>query len=264
MDGHRRGAMVLLAAAAALAACGCEGQVSPEAKQLWQSGLQAYNRDDDRTAIVCMDKFLQDNARSRWAGRAFHLRGLAKYRLKDYEGAKSDLSAAADRDDEPRVAAQAYKALGDLAYERDELALAEQNYVRALERMDRGQTGADEAMYRLGCLYQRQGRWSDADRQFDRLIYVYDGSALARQAARRTHCAAWTIQAGAFDNLGNAQRAAGTLKTRHLPAEVQPDLRDGQGVFRVLVGRHQTYEGATAELPVVRKHVGDAYVVPTE
>lgn len=242
---------------------GCNGALSPQAGQLLSSGYAAYNNGDDQAAVNRMDSFLQANARSRRADEAYYLRGLARYRLKDLPGAKADLDEALGRTQRKDLRARTLLALGDLAYQSDQMALAENMYRRASADLKRGEKASGQAHYQLGVVLQRQGRWNDADLQFDRVIYLFEGSQRAGLAERRVRCVAWTIQVGAFRNKKLADAAAERLRAENLPANVKCLLSGGQPMFMVQVRRYPTYEQAAVALPGLKRHKSDAFVIPT-
>ncbi|MDY6913578.1 MAG: SPOR domain-containing protein [Planctomycetota bacterium] len=247
----------------AINSVGCADQLSPQAKQLLQSGCSAYNQGDDEAVIRQMDAFLRDNDSSSHSGKAYYLRGLAKYRLKDLDGAKADLREALARTDSEDVRAKASLTLGELAYEADDMAMAEHMYRMAQSNIEQGKAPSDHAHYRLGCVLQRQGRWADADIEFGRVTYFFNGSELAKRAGRRTHCTSWTIQAGAFRRKGSATAAAAKLVSKNTLAVSRGVLYDGKPMFVVQVGRYPTYEQAIAELDKVKSKTGDAFVTVT-
>jgi len=241
---------------------GCNGQLSPQAKELLLSSYSAYERGDDRATIRYASMFLKDNARSRRADEAHYLRGLAKYRTKDAAGAKEDLNAALDGTKNQSLRGKALTALGDLAYDADDMALAEQMFRQALAYIEPGKKPGDHAHYRLGCVLQRQGRWRAADLEFDRLIEQYRRSDLVPLASRRTHAGAWTVQAGVYQAKARADKAAAALSAHALPARAEPIPAEDELRFVVRVGRYPTYAQAVRMLPKVKRHVGDAFVFP--
>jgi len=246
-----------------IAGMGCEGPLSPQARQLLQEGYHFYQAGRDAEAIEKLDRFLVDNAKSNRADEAYYLRGLAWSRQKDSAQAKSDFQAAVDTTQNVSLRAKAQVGLGDLAYQEDQMALAENLYRRALGDIEQGQEPSDHAHYRLGCVLQRQGRWAEADVQFDRVVYLFADSELAGLARRRTHSTAWTIQTGAFREKIRADRAAAPLRDIGLSAFTQPLLQDQRPLFVVQVGRFDTYEQAAASLSEVQKHQPDSFVITT-
>lgn len=241
-------------------AAGCNGTLSPEAKQLLLSGYASCNKGDDRATIRHMDEFLVANSRSRRANEAYYLRGLAKYHLKNHAGAKADLQAALSSPQHKESRMPALLAMGDLAYETDDIDLAAEMYRQALGLIGQGQKPSDHAHYRFGCVYQRQGRWGDADVQFSKVINFFRVSKLAGLARRRIHCIAWTVQAGSFERKANAERLRKKLAESALAAEVQIDLQKGRLLYLVQVGRYPSYERAASLLPRVKRHSSGAFV----
>lgn len=242
---------------------GCNGHLSLRAKALLHSGNEAYKQGDYQTTVAEMDAFVKEVGRSRRAGEGYYLRGLAKLKLNDTKGAKVDFDQAAERTQDRQIRAHCLNALGDMAWDEDDMDQAAGCYAEALESTDRGRKPADHSQYRLGCVLQRQGKWHDADLRFSRLDYFFRGSELAMRAARRINCRAWTVQAGAFSDKGSADTAAEKLRRAKLPATVEPTLSREKLIFVVQVGRYAAYEQAVGALEGVRQHVDDAFVITT-
>jgi len=244
------------------AGLGCNGKLTPQARELLLSSYLAYGRSDDATTIRNTTQFLALNPRFQRADEAYYLRGLARYRKKDRAGAKADLAAALKRTKNPDLRAKALLTLGDLAYDEGDMALAQEMYGQSLAHLKRDATPADHANYRLGAVLQRQGRWSEADVHFNRLLELFPRTELTRRAARRVHCTAWTVQAGAYGDKKQADRSAARLTRRGRPAAVAAMLEAGRPIFVVQVGRHSRYEEAVRSLAAVRPHARDAFVFP--
>ncbi len=242
---------------------GCAGQLTPEAQQLLQEAYELHGGGNDEVAIQALDRFLRDNRRSSRADEAYYLRGMAKYRLKNISAAKADLNTAIGRTDNKELRINARIALADLAYAEDDVGLAENMYRQALVDIEEGKAPSDHAHYRLGTLLQRQGRWEEADLQFDRVAYLFADSQLGRASARRTRSTAWTIQVGAFESKARSDLAAKHLRVKELPTVSKAILLDGRLVFVVQVGRFSTYEQALAVLDDARELEGDAFVTTT-
>jgi len=251
--------MALVCALCMLA--GCQGHLSTQAKQLLQSSYDRYAAKDDLAVIRQTDAFLAENAGTGRANEAYYLRGMAKKRIGD-AGAKEDLQAAASKTKNADMRARAKVALGDMAYDEDDMALAENMYRQALGDIEQGQKPSDHAHYRLGCVLQRQGRWHDADVQFDKVGYLFPDTELARKSALRTHCVVWTIQAGAFADKSRADAVAKGLSSENLPALSHAVVRDGKLMFLVQLGRFATYEQAAAALPRAQSRHTGAFVTP--
>ncbi len=242
---------------------GCNGEATPEGKILLQNAAAAYGNGQYEATVRNVDAFMIENAKSSRADEAFYLRGLARYRLKQYDAAVSDLEQAIDRTKIARIKSNSLNALGDIAYDRNNMVLAGHLYEQALENTERGKKPADHSCYRLGCTLQRQGRWAEADPYFQKVIYFFDGSELAKLASRRVNCVAWSIQAGAFEKKANAEKAAAEFAGSGIQATALPVVESGKLVYIVQVGRYATYEQAVATLDKVRKTKGDAFVVTT-
>jgi outer membrane protein assembly factor BamD (BamD/ComL family) len=244
-------------------AAGCNGQLSPEAQKLLAAGKLAYKNGDDVNAVRNMELFLKDNVRSKQADEAFYCRGLAKYRMGNLAGAKADLQEALDRAGSKPVKIASILALGDLAYDTNDTTVSEKMYQDVLKEIDRDKKPADQASYRLGCTLQRQGRWTEADSYFDRVMFLFDGTELARRSAQHVRCRAWTIQAGAYGEASRADAVVGDLTSKKLPAERRMYLRDGKPIFLVSVGRYPTFKQAEADLPKVKHYYADAFITTT-
>jgi len=242
---------------------GCMLGLSQHAQKLCADGLSSYEQGDYAATVRYMDEFLRDNPRSRETGRGYYLRGQAKFQLQDYQGAKADFEQALKRVKDKTTRANSLAALGDIAWNSDDMTAAENMYRQALIYCSRDARPADHACYRLGCVLQRQGRWRDADAQFNRVVYFFAGSQLAGRAGRRLHARRWTIQAGAFRIRKLADEFAGRLRKQNLPAVARPVASPDRPVFAVQVGRYQTYDQASAALQSVRRLADDAFVTVT-
>ena len=247
----------------AAGAAGCNGRLTPEAERLLSDGIAAYKGGDDARAVRSMDLFLRDHAASKRADEAYYYRGLAKYRSKNLAGAKADFQQALDRTREEAIRVGAKVALGDLAYDTGDMAAAEKAYMDALKDIERGEPPSDHVHYRLGRALQRQGRWREADSHFDLVVFLFEGTELARRSLRYVRSNAWTIQAGAFEDASRAGAVVAKLETTGLAARRQPTLRGEKLLFVVNVGRYETYPQAEADLQKVRRHYPDAFLTTT-
>ncbi len=247
----------------AFASIGCNGELPPHGKQLLLSANQAYLTGEDAKAIEYADTFLRDFYRTRYAGEAYYLRGLSRYRRKELKTAQQDFLLAVEKTEDDHLRGNAYKAMGDLAFESGDMALAQSSYVGALDNLELQRAPADQVHYRFGQVLQRQGQWAQADTQFNRLIDLFAGGDYAALAEKRVHSSVWTIQAGVFSRKDRAGSATEKLRTLRLPATQQATMINGQLRFVVTVGRYLTYEQAIAALPEVKKHQKDAFVTTT-
>jgi len=241
---------------------GCQAGLSPQAKQLLAQGTDAFGRKQYAQVVEQMNSLIRTYGQSKGIESAYCLRGRAKHRLGDVAAATSDLERAASAKD-TAVRAEALVELGDIAYEAGDMALAENRYREALKDIATDDPLFAHCCFRLGCVLQRQGRWDDADRQFNKVIYHAEGSQLAVQASRRVHKTHWTIQAGAFEHKQRAQAEADRLGGESLEVRIWPEKAGKKLLFILQVGLFPTYEQAAAELPKVRKYKPDAFVTVT-
>lgn len=278
--------MILLLTAAAVYGCGEPEAPGPSAlrtAEVLRAAQAAYSRGDDEEVVARMDRLLRDGD-ARPNPEALYLRGLARYRLARRvsvgEGtpgpgqarslraaARRDFERALERTGHPSVRAKALTCLGDLAYDAGATTKAEEHYRDALGLAASNSPAAAHARYRLGCALQRQGRWNEADVQFDRLLWSPPAEEaeggqgrddpppahaparavpppIAELAARRTHAVAWTVQVGAFRDAERARNEARRLRREGQDAVVRPGDANGRPVFRVQVGSYRTYTEA--------------------
>jgi tetratricopeptide (TPR) repeat protein len=252
---------------------GC-GQTSAQGVRLLDQAYASYQNQDDPAVIRDTNAFMASDSRSNRIDEAFYLRGLARQRSKDIPGAKTDLTEAARRT--KWLKAQAHLALGDLAWDSEDMSEAEAMFTMSLGEMgspdnvksatsqDRSLGDRAHAEYRLGCIYQRQGRWLEADEKFDRVIHEAKDSRLAQQASLRVHCRAWTVRACTLSRSDGGPHAIATLKAHGLSGVyMQPTQINGTLKYVVQVGRYPTYDQANAVLHKVREIYGDANLFPT-
>ena len=136
-------------------------------------------------------------------------------------------------------------------------------YQAALDTLPQDRRPADEALFHLGDLLQRQGQWVEADLRFDRLLYLFGDSAYADEVRSRIRGRAWVVQAGAFAQRQNAEAMAKELAAAGVPTRVVP-IREGLLAVRDASGqeegRYSTYSQAAARLGDVRRLAKDAVV----
>ncbi len=255
-------AAVLVGALAGAVGCGPQ-PLTPEARLLLESGIEAFDRHDDDAAVERLDTFLRDYSRMQRADEAHYYRGLAHYNLGHTLAARVDLQRARSRTREDQLRGKALIGLGNMSYDGGDMAEAERMFMQSLDNLQRGQPPRDQALFRLGEALQRQSRWPQANRYFNQLIGDFEGSGLAAQAALRVNAQHWTVQAGQFDNTSHAKELAATLDQAHLPTALWRRMVDDKLIVYVQVGLHSTYEQAQQALPPVRDICPDAFVTMT-
>lgn len=242
---------------------GCNGELNPQARELLLSAYESYEIGDDAAVRQQTDEFLTTYGRSARADEAHYLRGMTRLRQKDTAGGKSDLDEALALTSHDNLRANALVALGDLAYDVQDMALAENKYRQALAHAEEGVEPSGHAHYRLGSVLQRQGRWREADAEFNSVMHHWPDSALGAASAAKTHSTAWTLQAGSFRDKRRADAEARRLRAKGWSASVRPSTIKNQLVFRVQIGRYATYEQAFAAQPKAEQDAKGAFVTVT-
>ena len=247
-----------------LATIGCSGeQISPQVQRQLDAGLQAYDAGDNRATIEYADTVLRENLRGAGAMRAYYLRGMARYRLKEYPAAERDLEQVYNRTKSSDLHVKAADTLGELAYLRGEMPLAASRLQEVIDQTSAGVRPWEHAQFRMGCVRQREGRWKDADLHFEQVMYHLPKTALAKQARRRSRGRKWTIQVGSYKKKQNAVSEAGRFRAGRMKTFIEPVVRDGALVFLLQTGRWDRYEQAEAQLPSVREMKSDAFLYVT-
>ena len=239
---------------------GCNTTVSPEATRYLQAADAAFRQGDDPAAVEAGSRFIQMHPRLEETGEAYYIRGLARCRSGKTSAGKIDLRTALTLTEREDLIALVHCRLGDLAYQSDEMIESEKHYRTAIGYVRPGVAPADEAMYRLGCILQRQGRWREADLFFSRVVHFFDGAPLADRAAEHAHAVRWSIQAAAMNEVVSAKQLQYRLRGAGLDARTDLELRSGRVMRLVRVGSYHTYGQAKADLPKVRTIVTDAFV----
>ncbi len=185
-------------------AIGCTGAAPQRGRALLSESQNSLERRDYKDTIEKTDRFLREFGSTREAGRAYYLRGKAKLSLSQVTQAQSDLREAVGRSPNADVRANARLALGQLAFDNGQMLQAEELYRDAVADIEVGTPPSDHARYRLGCVLQRRGLWSQAELEFRKVIEYFANTELARRSSRRVNATAWTVQAGAFGSQSRA------------------------------------------------------------
>ncbi|MCY2929924.1 MAG: SPOR domain-containing protein [Planctomycetota bacterium] len=251
-----------LALAAGSGGAGCT-QLSPEGRTLLESGYDAAERGDNQGTINAMDKFLDEHGKSHRADEGYYLRGLAHYRAGHRSDARADFAKALDETSKKEVRGKARLALGDIAWDDDDMPEAEKNYRDALKDLPADEPPTDRVYYRTGAALQRMGKWEEAAVEFHRVMELFKNSPFAAQAARRVNASGWTIQVGAFKVKSAADQAVAKLRQSGIAADARPTTEGGQGLaFLVQAGSYASYEDALSALGRIRQSHHDAFIAP--
>ncbi len=261
MPGRR---IVVLIALAAMAVCaGCAPTLDPQSQQELNEGSQAFQNQQYVLAIREMDAFLREHPTGPGTDEAHYIRGLSKYRLGDRDGARADLTTATSQTQHDHIRINGYNALGDLAWDADDMEQGERMYRRVLDYAPGESDEAIHARYRLGCVLQRKGDWREADLQFERVIHYAGETDLGARAARRVRAQAWTVQVGAFENRERAEQLAASLEEQNLPAMAQEVTQGGRLLLLVQIGRYTSYEEAMSVLRRLEQQGREGFVTVT-
>ena len=245
--------------AMAVLACvfvGCAGALSPENQERLSSAEAAYADGNDATVVTLADRILAEQSRGEGALRALYLRGMARYRMHDWAGARQDLEAVYRRTDNVQLHVDAQNTLAEMAYRDGRLDEAKERFEDVVADVEPGKSPADHAHYRLGQIAQQEGQWADGDVHFQRVMFSFDGTEQAQQARRRAGGRYWTIQLGAYSTKARADEAAATTPG----SRVEPMVQDKSLHFLVLVGKYEKYADAEAALAEAKKTQGDAFL----
>ncbi len=241
-------------------AFGCNGRpLTPEARRLLESGIDAFRQSDHAAAVERLDTFLRDYGRMRRTDEAHYYRGLAHYQLSHTVAAREDFERTIARTRRDDLRGNSLIALGDMAYSDGDMAQAERMFAQSLDNLQRAVPPRDHALYWLGMALQSQGRWHQADVYFNQLDGDFGGSELADRAGLLVNARHWTVQAGAFDNQSDANKLAATLRRNDLSVRLWWRMVAGELVIYVWVGQFSTYEQAEAAVPQVREICPEAF-----
>lgn len=197
------------------------------------------------------------------AAEAFYIRGCARMHLHRAVEAQADFQRAVELSKRRDLTARARAALGSLAADNRRYEEACDQFAAAVDELP-ARPPLDEILYRYGLSLQRVGRWREARRVLGQIIRKFRGRPV-EEPARRLF--SWpddffSIQCGAFGRRSNAEKLVGRLRDAGWDATVRTEIRAGQGVYLVRVGRYQTYAQARAELARAQDVQPGAFVVP--
>jgi len=241
---------------------GCNPKISAEGRRYLQAADKAFRQHDDPSAIEACTRFIRMYPHAEQTGEAYYIRGLARIRLGETLQGKADFIKALELTKRKDLIALAHCRLGELAYRAGQMDEAKIHYKSALKAVPQGASPADEAMYVLGCILQREGKWIEADVYFDRVIYLFRDSPFSKRASQRVHARGWTVQAGALSRVEMAKVLEKKLQRKGLPARMDADLKEGKLLYVVYIGSYKTHNEAQRELVRVRKIASDAFITP--
>lgn len=237
----------------------CVGKLPPSGVAQLQQIDTTYRAGDFRGAIAQADAFLARYGGVEAAGEAYYVRGLAYAALKDRQHAGESFDLAVQKANRDDLAPLAQVSLGNLAFEQGQMAQAAQHYQAIVEQLP-NDSPKDVVLYRLGQACARLGRWHDGHGWFAQLVHLFPGSSFEPLARRYLSADGFTIQCGAYLELGKAQRQMEELRKANLPARWVQDVR--MKYHLVQVGQYATWQEARNSLAQVMRVVPDAIIIP--
>lgn len=252
----------LLTATAVLCGLACNAPSQVDLKQVVKAEGD-YRNHRFKEANETLTTFLRSYPAHPDSAEAYCLRALCNIELNNKARAEADAQQCVRLAQDSTVKANAHATLATLLYEEGKTDQALDHYSAALKVLP-DKPPADLLRYRFGICLQRAGRWQDARREFASVFQRYPSSDLAPHAHRMYD---WTIdgyaiQAGAFRESGSASELNQKLRRNGLPSRVDRIARSGEWLHTVYVGNYTTYREAANALPVVRRVVPDAFVMP--
>jgi tetratricopeptide (TPR) repeat protein len=237
---------------------GCASGLGGRAEPQLLAGYEAYRAGDNSGALRSADSLLKSNHQTRLKAEAYYLRGLARERLGDQDGATEDWRRACDASRSGEVRAHALLALADVAYAGGDLRQARSLYRECMGASRASQPIHEEALNRL--------RRLDGEGERASVVSVSDRTSTAwRQDVVQTgQSPKWTVQAGAFTREGNARALVDRLTAGGLPACRELASRGaGQTYHVVRVGPYASYATATEALSHTRRYQREAFIRAT-
>jgi len=251
----------MLAGMLLVSGCRQDHSISPQTRDRIERAQSAYEAGQDDETLKLTTAVILEEGSGRGATKARYLRGLAKYRKGDLEGAMEDFREVYGSAFCEDLRIYSADALGEIMFRRGNLEKTIELFREVLRETQRSQKPRDHACYRLGCSMQRMGKWKEGAKYFYRLKYEFPESGLRVRAEKMARGQAWSIQAGAYRNQQVANTEAAKFSKAGFDVAVKPalDSRD-QLLYMVLIGRWNTYDSAAARLPAVKKVEAEAFL----
>lgn len=258
----RRVAALPLGATLILPVSGC----APFPDSAWDqldAAKQDYRNHAYGAATRKLDAILEAHPNHPDAAEAYYVRSLCHARRADKVRAEADARRCIRLAGGGEVAADAHATLATLLFEANRTKEALTHYAAAL-RSGRRRAGEDLLRYRYGLCLIREGRWKEARAALAEVVRSFPNGTSAQHARRLYEWPhdAYSIQCGAFREVGAASKLNEKLKRAGLRSRVESRKRSGETLHTVYVGEYGRYAQARDALPAVQRHVADAYIMP--
>ena len=224
---------------------------------------QAYRANQfDRTEELC-NSVIKEHPDKPDVAEAFYLRGLARLRGNQAEGAMRDFETAINKTKRRELRGLAHAQLANINFEKDRYQQAIVHYGWARDDLP-NEPPKDRVLLQYGIALQRLGRFRDAQPILGEVFKRFPQSSHAADARRRH---AWpheffTIQCGAFSDIARAHQHAARLQSQSVSAVAVPEGEGTSRLYHVRVGRYPNYLQAQGALPNARRAQPDAYILP--
>ncbi len=254
--------------------CNSDGLNAQQQAHL-DSALDAYRTNQTSTTIEQCNVLLAGAPTSTQRGflKARYLRALANIRQKNTAAARRDLDTVLLSLDNPfamRLPNQAddlevktRDTLGELEFRDGNLASAKTQFELVLKAIAPEAQPADHAAFRMGCIAQRLGQWSQGDTYFQQLKYFKADSPMAIEAKTRSFAKAWTVQVGLYADYAHATAHGARLTQAGWKTRCVPLVKQSKRLYALRVGRWNSHEEAKLQLPRLRTLQADAFIIPS-
>lgn len=241
---------------------GCTTLPPLERQQLIEASRQC-SAGNPSGPVADLDRIIRDYGQAAEIAEAHYIRGLCRFGARQVDAAADDFRQAIVKSRRSDLTARCRASLAAIAVERGEWERAADLYGQAVGDLPDAPP-IDAVLVQAGIAMQRAGKWRDAETQFARVLNRFRNRPSAEQARR---LAMWrqpyfSIQYGAYRDLGNADKAVQELRQQGLdPAKVYLP-RDGQPMWIITAGQYRTYDEALSALARARKQQPQANIVP--
>lgn len=234
------------------------------AQKNFKLASQAYELGDYPAAVEFSSKSLKDMPRrfsNENALEALYLQGMAEYHLKRYELAARNLQYVVDKTDNPDLEIRASDTLGEVLFLQGDNVGAMKSFNKVASLAEPKNRPSDHSEYRRGCIAQQWGQWKNADLHFQRVIYHFPKTELARISHQRCGGRYWAIKGGVFASKDKAAEASKKFSQAKMVCHVRPVICKDDLKFHLLVGRYPDYGKAKKDLAKARKINPDCQLV---
>ncbi len=241
---------------------GCT-ELPPHVRQEVDKAREQYQQKDYSAAKTTLDGVLASYSHFKGSAEAYYLRAKILAETSNKSAALKDAERCIELAYERQLTAKACATAGSLEFEAGSDKLAMAHYAQALSDLPE-KPPTDLIRYRYAVCLQRQGKWTEARREFATVVQRYPGGDLAKHAQRMFEWPVdyFAIQCGAFQDRRAATELTTRLNRSGLSACVEARSRMGKPLHMVFVGQFTTHAEAERQLQSVRNHVSSAVIAP--